>query len=319
MELRVLRYFLAVAREESISRAAESLHLTQPTLSRQIMDLEEELGIKLLNRGKKNRKVTLTDEGKLFRKRAEELVELADKMRSEFSVTEGPVSGDIYIGSGETEAMCLIAKAATELQKEYPHIRYHLFSGNAADVTERLDNGLLDFGILVGEADLTMYDHLPLPVTDVWGVLMRKDSPLAEKSSVSRKDLSAIPLILSQQSLSSNELSGWYGGAFEESNVVATYNLIYNAALMVASGFGYAVTLDKLVNGNSELCFRPLAPKLEARLSIVWKKHHGFSRATELFLQKLRCLIHPDDQQSETVGEITFSDCFLGINGELLT
>ena len=208
MELRVLRYFLAVAREESISRAAESLHLTQPTLSRQIMELEAELGIKLLNRGKKNRKVTLTDEGKLFRKRAEELVELADKMRSEFSVTEGPVSGDIYIGSGETEAMCLIATAATELQKEYPHIRYHLFSGNAADVTERLDNGLLDFGILVGEADLTMYDHLPLPVTDVWGVLMRKDSHLAEKSSVSRKDLSAIPLILSQQSLSSNELSG---------------------------------------------------------------------------------------------------------------
>ena len=295
MELRVLRYFLAVAREESISRAAESLHLTQPTLSRQIMELEAELGIKLLNRGKKNRKVTLTDEGKLFRKRAEELVELADKMRSEFSVTEGPVSGDIYIGSGETEAMCLIAKAATELQKEYPHIRYHLFSGNAADVTERLDNGLLDFGILVGEADLTMYDYLPLPVTDVWGVLMRKDSPLAEKSSVSRKDLSAIPLILSQQSLSSNELSGWYGGAFAESNVVATYNLIYNAALMVASGFGYAVTLDKLVNGSSELCFRPLAPKLEARLSIVWKKHRGFSRTTELFLQKLRCLIHPDD------------------------
>ena len=295
MELRVLRYFLAVAREESISRAAESLHLTQPTLSRQIMELEAELGIKLLNRGKKNRKVTLTDEGKLFRKRAEELVELADKMRSEFSVTEGPVSGDIYIGSGETEAMCLIAKAATELQKEYPHIRYHLFSGNAADVTERLDNGLLDFGILVGEADLTMYDHLPLPVTDVWGVLMRKDSPLAEKSSVSRKDLSAIPLILSQQSLSSNELSGWYGGAFAESNVVATYNLIYNAALMVASGFGYAVTLDKLVNGSSELCFRPLAPKLEARLSIVWKKHRGFSKATELFLQKLRRLIHPDD------------------------
>ena len=297
MELRVLRYFLAVVREESISKAAESLHLTQPTLSRQIMELEEELGIRLLNRGKKNRKVTLTDEGKLFRKRAEELVELADKMRSEFSVTEGPVSGDIYIGGGETEAMALIARTATELQKEYPHIRYHLFSGNAADVTERLDNGLLDFGILVGEADMTRYDYLPLPVTDVWGVLMRKDSPLAGKNAVSQKDLSEIPLILSQQSLSSNELSGWYGGAFGESNIVATYNLIYNAALMVASGFGYAVTLDKLVNttGNRDLCFRPLAPRLEARLSIVWKKHRGFSKATELFLQKLRCLIHPDD------------------------
>lgn len=293
MELRVLRYFLAVVREESFSKAAESLHLTQPTLSRQIIELEEEWGIRLFNRGKRNRKVTLTDEGRLFYKRAEELVELADKMRSEFSITDGPVSGDIYIGSGETEAMYLITKAATELQKEYPHIRYHLFSGNAADVTERLDNGLLDFGILVGEADLTMYDYLPLPVTDVWGVLMRKDSPLAEKSSVSRKDLSEIPLILSQQSLSNNELSGWYGGAFGESNVVATYNLIYNASLMVASGFGYAITLDKLVNttGDSDLCFRPLAPKMEARLSIVWKKHRGFSKATELFLQKLRRLI----------------------------
>ncbi len=293
MELRVLRYFLAVVREESISKAAESLHLTQPTLSRQIMELEEKLGIKLLNRGKKNRKVTLTDEGRLFRKRAEELVELADKMRSEFSVTDGLVSGDIYIGSGETEAMYLIASAATELQIEYPHIRYHLFSGNAADVSERLDNGLLDFGILVGEADMTKYDYLPLPVTDVWGVLMRKDSPLAEKNAVSQKDLSEIPLILSQQSLSTNELAGWYGGAFGESNVVATYNLIYNATLMVAAGLGYAVTLDKLVNttGNSELCYLPLVPRLEARLSIVWKKHRGFSKATGLFLQKLRCLI----------------------------
>ena len=298
MELRVLRYFLAVVREESISKAAESLHLTQPTLSRQIMELEEELGIRLLNRGKKNRRVTLTDEGRLFRKRAEELVGLADKMRSEFSVAEGPVSGDIYIGSGETEAMGLIAKAATELQKEYPHIRYHLFSGNAADVTERLDNGLLDFGILVGETDMTQYDYLLLPATDVWGVLMKKDSPLAEKGAVNRRDLSEIPLILSQQSLSSNELSGWYGGAFSESNIVATYNLIYNAALMVAAGFGYAVTLDRLVNttGNSDVCFRPLTPILEARLSIVWKKHRGFSKAAELFLQKLRCLRYPVDQ-----------------------
>jgi len=182
MELRVLRYFLAVVREESVTKAADYLHLTQPTLSRQLLELEEELGIKLLNRGKKNRKVTLTDEGSLFCKRAEELVELADKMQAEFSLTEGPVSGDIYIGGGETEVMRLIAKAATELHEQYPHIRYHLYSGNAADVAERLDNGLLDFGILVGEADITKYDHLPLPLTDRWGVLMRKDSPLAQKT-----------------------------------------------------------------------------------------------------------------------------------------
>lgn len=301
MELRVLRYFLAVVREESISKAAESLHLTQPTLSRQIMDLEEELGIKLLNRGKKNRKVTLTNEGVLFRKRAEELIELADKMHAEFSLylSKGPISGDIYIGGGETEAMGFIAKAATELQAEHPHIRYHLFSGHAADVTERLDHGLLDFGILVGEADITRYDYLALPVTDIWGVLMRKDSPLAEKSVIFREDLSGMPLIISQQSLSSNELSGWYGSAISESNIVATYNLIYNAALMVEQGLGYAITIDKLVNttGDNLLCFRPLAPKLEARLSVVWKKHRGFSKVTELFLQKLRSLIsvHPEN------------------------
>lgn len=292
MELRVLRYFLAVVREESISGAAQSLHLTQPTLSRQIMELEQELGIRLLNRGRKNRKVTLTDGGRLFRARAEELVELADKMQSEFSLAEWPVSGDIYIGGGETEAMKLVARAATELQKEYPHISYHMFSGNAADVTERLDKGLLDFGLLVGEADMTRYDYLPLPVADVWGVLMRRDSPLAEKDAVLREDLSGLPLILSQQSLSSNELSGWYGGAFREGDIAATYNLIYNAAMMVAAGFGYAVTLDKLVNTDgSELCFRLLAPRLEARLSLVWKKHRGFSSAAELFLEKLRCLI----------------------------
>lgn len=293
MELRVLRYFLAVVREESISKAAESLHLTQPTFSRQLMELETELGTKLINRGKKNRKVTLTDEGRLFCQRAKELVELADRMRAEFSADKGTVSGEIYIGGGETRAMALIARAATELHGEYPHICYHLFSGNAADVTARLDSGLLDFGILVGEADMTKYDYLPLPVRDLWGVLMRRDSPLAAKSAVDRRDLAGLPLILSRQSLSSNELSGWYGRALGEADGVATYNLIYNAALMVESGLGCAVTLDKLVNttGDSPLCFRPLTPKLEARLNIVWKKGRSFSKGAELFLQRLQELI----------------------------
>lgn len=295
MELRVLRYFLAVVREESISNAAESLHITQPTLSRQLMELEAELGIKLLNRGKKNRNVTLTDEGRLFRRRAEEVVELADKMQAEFSVTEGPVSGDIYIGGGETEAMRLIAKTATSLQKDYPHIHYHLFSGNVAEVTERLDSGLLDFGILIGEADFSKYNYLSLPVTDTWGVLMRKDSPLAAKDVIHQEDLIGVPLILSQQSMANNELSGWYGGGFHEANIVATYNLIFNAALMVSEGLGYAITLDRLVNitENNDLCFIPLFPRVEARLSLVWKKHRGFSKGTELFLKKLCSLIQP--------------------------
>lgn len=292
MELRVLRYFLAVVREESISGAAETLHITQPTLSRQLMELEEELGIRLLNRGKKNRKITLTDEGRLFRARAEEVVALAEKMQAEFSMAEEPVSGDIYIGGGETEAMRLIAKAATELQKAYPSIHYHLFSGDAAEVMARVDSGLMDFGILVGEADLTKYSYLPLPIADVWGVLVRKDSPLAAKRVICREDLADVPLLLSQQSLSSNELSGWYGGGFHEANIAATYNLIYNAALMVSEGLGCAVTLDRLVNtlGNN-LCFIPLSPRLEARLSIVWKKHRSFSKGAELFLHRLRALI----------------------------
>lgn len=293
MELRILRYFLAVVREENISNAAESLHITQPTLSRQLMELEAELGIKLLNRGRKNRNVTLTDEGRLFRRRAEEVVALADKMQAEFSVAEGSVSGDIYIGGGETEGMRLIAKAAAELRKTYPHIHYHIFSGNAAEVMERLDNGLLDLGVLIGEANLTKYSYLPLPVTDVWGVLLRKDSPLAANPVICRGDLEGVPLILSRQALSGNELSGWYGEDFHEANVVATYNLIFNAALMVSEGLGYAVALDKLVNtaGNQDLCFIPLSPKQEARLNVVWKKQRRFSKGTELLLQELRSLL----------------------------
>lgn len=293
MELRVLRYFLAVVREESISKAAESLNITQPTLSRQLMELEAGLGIKLLNRGRKNRSVTLTDEGRLFRRRAEEVVELADKMQAEFSAAEGPVSGDIYIGGGETEGMRLIAKAAAGLRKKYPHIHYHIFSGNAAEVMERLDNGLLDFGVLIGEANLTKYSYFPLPVTDVWGVLLRKDSPLAANPVICREDLEGVPLILSRQALAGNELSGWYGEGFHEANVAATYNLIFNAALMVSEGLEYAVTLDKLVNvtGNHDLCFIPLSPKQEARLSVVWKKQRGFSKGAKLFLQELRSLI----------------------------
>ena len=188
MEIRVLRYFLAVAREESISRAAEYLHVTQPTLSRQLMELEDELGTRLFVRGKRNRSVILTDEG-MLRRRAEEIVELTDKTEAEIHAKDEIISGDIYIGCGETDAMRLIAQTARDLQEDYPDICYHLFSGNADDVTERLDKGLLDFGILVGSANTEKYDYITLPATDVWGLLMRKDSPLAEKNAVRPEDL----------------------------------------------------------------------------------------------------------------------------------
>ena len=290
MELRVLRYFLAVAREESLSGAAEFLHITQPTLSRQMMELEEELGARLFERGQKNRRLTLTNAGMLLRRRAEELVELADKTASELHHQGESISGDIYIGGGETDAMRLIARTARELQKQYPLLRYHLFSGNAEEVMERLDKGLLDFGLLIGTANIEKYDHLQLPVTDSWGLLMRRDSPLAAQTTIRPHDLDTLPLLGSRQALLRNELSGWYGSDFERLNIVASYNLIYNAALMVEEGFGYALTLDKLVNtgGKSQLGFRPLEPRLEARLVLVWKKFQPLSAATSLFLSQLQ-------------------------------
>lgn len=292
MELRVLRYFLTVAREGSITGAANFLHVTQPTLSRQIKDLEEELGQKLLVRS--NHNVTLTAEGMLLRKRAEEIIDMVDKTEAEFNSMEESISGDIYIGGGETVAMKLIAEIVKDLQENYPGIRYHLYSGNAGDVTERLDKGLLDFGILIQPADLSKYDYINLPAKDVWGVLMRKDSPLASKEVIKRKDLLNVPLICSIQAMkqiaAKNEFSEWFGEDFDKLNVVTTFNLIYNAAIMAEEGIGYVISLDKLVNTahNSNLCFKPLEPKLEAGLNIVWKKYQVFSSAAELFLKKLQ-------------------------------
>lgn len=288
MEFRVLRYFLAVAREESITGAANVLNVTQPTLSKQLMELEEELGKKLFIRG--NRRITLTEEGVLLSKRAQEIMELVDKTESEISSNDEIISGDIYIGGGETNSMRLIAKVVKKLQEKHPHIQYHLYSGNADDVTERLDKGLLDFGVLIGTANIQKYDYLHLPTTDTWGLLMKKDSPLANLNSIQPENLYNIPLICSRQALSGNEISGWFGNNFEKLNIVATYNLIYNATLMVEEGIGYALCLDKLVNTTSasNLCFKPLEPQLEAHLNIVWKKYQVFSNAAKQFLNKLQ-------------------------------
>lgn len=287
MELRVLRYFLAVAKEESITAASETLHVTQPTLSRQLMELEEEFGKKLFIRG--NRKITLTDEGILLRKRAEEIVELVEKTETEITASDEIINGDIYIGGGETDAMRIIAHIVKKLQEKYPQVKYHLFSGNADDVTERLDRGLLDFGVVIEPANIQKYNYLKLPATDTWGVLMRKDSPLAQNTVIKPKDLHNIPLLCSRQSMVGKGISQWIGKDFEKLNIVATYNLVYNASLMVEEGIGYALSLDKLVNttGNSALCFKPLEPKLEVGLNIVWKKSQVFSKAAKKFLEML--------------------------------
>lgn len=292
MEIRVLRYFLAVARERNITGAANYLHLTQPTLSRQIHDLEEELGQQLLIR--KSHRVELTPEGVLLRKRAEEIIAMVDKTEAEFASMEDTVSGDIYIGSGETQAIRQIAELIKDLEEACPNIHYHLHSGNAEDVTERLDKGLLDFGILIQPADLTKYDYLDLPARDRWGVIMRKDSPLAEKEAIEKNELLEIPLLCSRQVVGSrhseNKFAEWFGTDYEKLNIVATYNLMYNAAILVEAGVGYALTLDKLANTfeDSVLCFRPLRPELESGLNVVWKKYQVFSPAAELFLKTLK-------------------------------
>lgn len=288
MEFRVLQYFLAIAREETISKAAESLHITQPTLSRQMKGLEEQLGKQLFIRG--NRKINLTEEGILLRQRAEEIISLVEKTESEIMHSDTTISGDIYIGSGETEGMRILAKVIDTCHKEYPKIKFHLYSGNFQDVVEKIENGLIDFGVLIEPADISKYDFIKIPVKDKWGVLMRKDSPIASLKSITADTLKKLPLICSSQEIVKNEISGWLNDDYNKLNIVATYNLIYNASLLVKEGSGYALGLDKLINtsGNSKLCFIPLEPKLEVGLTLIWKKYHLFSKAVSYFLNQLR-------------------------------
>lgn len=293
MELRVLSYFLAVAREQSIVRAAESLHLSQPTLSTQIKALEEELGKQLLIRGSKGtRKVTLTEEGMILRKRAEEILSLVQKTEREISFSDQTIVGDVYIGTGETDAVRFIARAAKELYEFYPGIHYHISSGNADFVTEQLDKGLIDFGIVFGNVDHVKYNSIELPFRDIWGVLMKRNSPLASKETIQPEDLWDKPLIISNQDDSKGTLTAWINKELSELEIVATYNLLFNASLMVEEGLGYAIGLDKIINteGNNKLCFRPLSPQAEAGMHIVWKKYQVFSKASEKFIEKLKQL-----------------------------
>ena len=288
MDIRVLQYFLAVAREENITKAAEALRMTQPPLSRQLKELEEELGKQLLIRGSK--KVTLTEDGMLLRRRAEELVELMEKTKAELTSSNENINGEIYIGCGETEGISFLAQAARNLQKKHPLIHYHIYSGDAERVMERLDKGLIDFGLLVGQADMNKYDYIQLPTKDTWGVLMLKDSPLAQKEVIQAEDLWDKPLIISHQTSINSEMFSWLKADISKLNVVATYDLIYNAAQFVKKGFGYVIALDKLINttGDSSLCFKPLSPTLDADLYIVWKKYQVLSKASNTFLGQIQ-------------------------------
>lgn len=291
MELRVLQYFLAVAREQSISGAAQSLHLSQPTLSTQIKAMEEELGKQLLIRGTPgSRKVTLTEEGMILRKRAEEILALVNRTTSEIALSDQSIAGDVYIGAGETDGIRLLTQVARKVQTRYPHVHFHISSGDGKDVLENLDKGLIDFGLLLQQVDISKYEMIEIPVKEIWGVLMRKDAPLAQKAVIAPEDLWEVPLIISRQTSSSAMVSSWLKKDLSALNIAATYSLLYNGSLMVEEGMGYALCLDKIINtsGDSCLCFRPFSPPLELGVYMVWKKYQVFSKAAEKYLHTLQ-------------------------------
>lgn len=292
MDLRVLRYFLTVVQEEGIIAAANALHMTQPTLSRQLKDLEQELGTQLFVRGHKSQKLILTDKGQLLRKRAEDLLLLADKTKMEIQQDEQLLNGAVHIGGGESEGMRLLAKAAKNLQRKYPLVRFYIYSGNAEDVKERLDKGLLDFGLFIEPTSLQKYATLKLPYTDSWGLLVRRDSLLAAKESITVEDLFDVPLLVSSQKTTLRNLQQSFAWPVEKLNIIGKYNLIFNAALLVEEGLGCALCLDKLVatSENSSLKFIPLTPRLEMKLDLAWRQFQPLSREAAAFLQEVELL-----------------------------
>ncbi len=287
MEIRVLRYFLETAREGNMTRAAERLFISQPTMSKQLKELENELGAKLFIRS--NYSIRLTEAGMLLRDRAEDILSLVDKTEAEFKSLEETNSGDIFVGAPESEAMSLFAEAVHTLQKNYPRIRCNIYSGNLSDVCERLDKGLLDFAIVMSYVDLSKYNYLELPMKDTWGILMRKDDPLAGKSSFAASDLDKLPLICSRQWID-QESPRWLGAAAKDMNIVATYNLVFNGSVMVRAGMGYAVVLDKLVNTGeeSDLTFIPLSGVPQTEMYVIWRKYQTFTPIAHLLLQELK-------------------------------
>ena len=288
VETRLLQYFLAIAEEQSFTRAADYLHISQPTLSKQMMDLEASLGKQLFIRGKK--KVTLTEDGAYLRSRAQEILSLMEKTESAFRESENVITGDVFIGCGEHRTSFAIMQLIKTIMEEYPEIHFHFFSGNADAITERLDNGLLDMGILLEPEINPRYDYQVLPFRETWGILARKDSAFAKRDSVTFAELADLPLIMPSQTSNSNQIKSFFADTLESPNTVATYNLIYNAGLMVEAGMGYALCIDDLINteGNHPLTFIPVTPKLQSDVYLFTKKYQVFSKATKLFLNRLQ-------------------------------
>lgn len=287
IETRLLHYFLAVAREQSITRAAETLHISQPTLSKQMMDLEQQLGKPLFVRGKK--KITLTDEGAYFRSRAQEMMDLMTKTESIFRSDEDTIAGDIWFGCGETPIMDCITQVFHDFQAEYPGLKFHIYSGDADGVLEQLDKGLLDMGLMLGTSNLEKYRCIPLNRNNRFGILMPRDCPLAGKNAIGLEELSTLPLIISQQTVGSQLLRSWFGERYQQLNIIATYNLVYNATFMVEQGMGYCLCLENLVNteGIRNLTFRPVEPELSLPAFLVVKKYQTLSKSAQLLLDEI--------------------------------
>ena len=286
MEFRVLKYFLMVAREENITKAAALLHLTQPTLSRQLMQLEAELGVKLFHRSKHS--IILTEDGMLLKRRAQEIISLSDKTVQELSHKEDVLSGEIAIGCGEAKNMFFLSEQIRKFRQKYPLVQFSIHSAIADDIKERIEKGILDIGLLMEPVDIGKYEFIRMPQKEKWGILVRKDSELAAKESINPKDLTNVPLIMVKRELVKSELASWFGDYYEGLQIAATYNLILNAASMVERGVGVALCFDLGVSFYEDLCFIPLAPTLETGSVLVWKKNQTLGAATSQFMRYLR-------------------------------
>lgn len=287
MELRTKRYFLAVAREENMTRAAELLHVTQPTLSKQLKILEEELGKKLFTRHSFS--IQLTEEGILLRKRAEDLVKMADKITTEFLALDDVLGGDVYFGLAESYQIRHLAGAIKRFKDTYPDLHYHITSGDTEQVTEKLDKGIIDFAVLAQEPNTAKYHYLTFPDADLWGVVIPAHCPLAEKRAICVEDLVGLPLFCSEQGWN-HDISKWCGSNMDKLHLEGSFRLSYNGSLFVKEGLGYLLTFKHLIDTNpdSGLVFRPLTPKLETSIYLIWKKYQVFTPIAERLLEALK-------------------------------
>ena len=289
MEIRVLQYFLAVAREGNISRAAEVLHLTQPTLSRQLAQLEEETGVRLFRRG--SRGIELTGEGRLLRRRAEEIVELVERTAAELPQQARELEGTVAIGSGEVGGMEILARLCGAFREQHPKVTFDLYTAAADDVKERMERGLIDVSLLLEPVNLERYEFIRLPHRERFVVMMRPDDPLARKSSVTREDLAGLPLILPRRLNVQGELASWFGRGFDSQQVAFTGNLSANYLPLVRQGYGIAVTVEGTPGARNpaETVTRPLEPELSVGAVLAWKRGQPFGNAAEAFIAYVRC------------------------------